>query len=68
MNERDIRKLIQAAKTAVSLIGLVHQTLWDLYPDQTMLLEDSDEELLLYSIKSALKEIHPDINAHSACG
>jgi hypothetical protein len=37
MDTTDTRKLIQAARTAVSLIGLVHQAMWDLFPSEAVL-------------------------------
>ena len=55
MNATQTRKLIQAARTAVSLIGLVHQTMWDLFPDEMLLLQESDEQRLLDAMGDALK-------------
>jgi hypothetical protein len=57
MTESEARKLLQAAKTAVSLIGLVHQALWELFPDQTMLLSENGEEYLLQALCSALRQL-----------
>ncbi len=61
MNATETRRLVQAARTAVSLIGLVHQTLWDLFPNEMLLLQESDEDRLLDAIGAALKTIpEPD--------
>lgn len=55
MNEQETRRLLQAARTAVSLIGLVHQVMWELYPDETLLLAENDETRLLNCLAGALK-------------
>jgi len=55
MIEQEARKLIQAARTAVSLIGLVHQAMWELYPDETLLLSENGEDQLLEAICTALR-------------
>jgi hypothetical protein len=59
MNATETRRLIQAARTAVSLIGLVHQTMWDLFPNEMLLLQESDEQRLLDALGDALK-LMPD--------
>ncbi len=55
MYVRDPQKLLQAARTAVCLIGLVHQTMWDLFPNEMLLLQESDEQRLLDALGDALK-------------
>ncbi len=70
MDTTDTRKLIQAARTAVSLIGLVHQAMWDLFPNEMLLLQENDEQRLLDAIDAALQlmpEAQPISNKpHSA--
>jgi len=55
MNDKETRRLLQAARTAVSLIGLVHQTLWELFPNEMLLLQESDEQRLLDALGAALR-------------
>jgi len=50
-------KLLQAARTAVCLISLLHETLWELYPDELLLLREADENHLLDAICSLLGEL-----------
>ncbi len=57
MNATQTRKLIQAARTAVCLISLVHETLWELYPDELLLLREGDETHLLDAIGQALRSL-----------
>ena len=54
---RDPQKLLHAARTAVCLIALVHETLWELYPDELLLLRESDENHLLDAISEALRSL-----------
>jgi hypothetical protein len=56
---RDPQKLLQAARTAVCLISLVHETLWELYPDELLLLREADENHLLDVIGQALRNLPP---------
>ena len=53
---RDPEKLLQAARTAVSLISLVHETLWELYPNEILLFREGDQNLLLAAIEEALRD------------
>ena len=55
MDSNETRRLVRAARTAVSLIGLVHQTMWDLFPNEMLLLQESDEQRLLDALGDALK-------------
>jgi len=59
MDQNDTRRLVRAARTAVSLIGLVHQTMWDLFPNEMLLLQESDEQRLLDALGNAL-ELFPE--------
>lgn len=54
---RDPQNLLQAARTAVCLISLVHETLWKLYPDELLLLREADEDHLLDAIGEALRNL-----------
>ena len=54
---RDPEKLLHAARTAVCLINLVHEALWELYPDETMLLREADENRLLAALEKALLDL-----------
>ena len=56
---RDPQKLLQAARTAVCLISLVHETLWELYPDELLLLREAEEDHLLNVIGQALRSLPP---------
>ncbi len=56
---RDPGKLLLATRTAVSLISLVHDALWDLYPDEMMLLREADENHLLAAIEKAIRDLPP---------
>jgi hypothetical protein len=57
MTEQEAHRLLQAAKTAVSLIGLVHQAMWELYPDETLLLSENSENQILKALCIALRQI-----------
>lgn len=57
MNETEARRLIQAARTAVSLIGLVHQSMWELYPNETLLLMENEENQILEAFCAALRSL-----------
>ncbi|NCQ35912.1 hypothetical protein GW813_12755 [bacterium] len=59
MYVRDPQKLLQAARTAVCLISLVHETLWELYPDELLLMREADENHLLNVIGQALRNLPP---------
>ncbi len=54
---RNPEKLLQAARTAVCLISLVHETLWELYPDELLLLREADENHVLDAIGQALRDL-----------
>ena len=54
---RNPQKLLQAARTAVCLISLVHETLWELYPDELLLLREADEHHVLDAIGQALRDL-----------
>ncbi len=54
---RNPEKLPQAARTAVCLISLVHETLWALYPDELLLLREADENHVLDAIGQALRDL-----------
>lgn len=56
---RNPEKLLQAARTAVCLISLVHETLWELYPDEVLLLREADENHVLDAIGQALRNMPP---------
>jgi hypothetical protein len=56
---RNPQKLLQAARTSVCLIALVHETLWELYPDELLLLREADENHLLDAINEALACLPP---------
>ena len=63
MTETEARRLIQAARTAVSLIGLVHQSMWELYPNETLLLMENAEEKILEAFCDALRTL-PEPQLH----
>lgn len=58
MNEhyfvRDPKKLIQAARTAICLVTIVQETLWELFPNELLLLKEADENHLVNAIRQAL--------------
>ena len=39
---RDPKKLIQAARTAICLVTIVQETLWELFPNELLLLKEAD--------------------------
>jgi len=60
---RDAEKLLHAARTAVCLISLVHDALWELYPDEIMLLREADENHLLATLEKALLDLPPPVSS-----
>lgn len=57
---RDPKKLIQAARTAICLVTIVQETLWELFPNELLLLKQSDENHLVDAISQALRSLPAD--------
>ena len=56
MNAIDPNRLLAAAKTAVALNTLVHETLWSLFPDELLALTDAAEPQLLALLTQAIAD------------
>jgi hypothetical protein len=55
-------KLLSAAKTSICLIGVLHETLWHLFPDEVLAFTEENEEKLLAALSIAL---HPTTDPNS---
>jgi hypothetical protein len=53
MSSIESERLLQAARTSVALITLVHETLWSLFPDELLALTEAPEHQLLDLLRSA---------------
>ncbi len=49
-------RLVQAAKTAIALGELFHDVLWQLYPDELILLSEESKDLLVRVLLDGLEE------------
>ena len=59
MNAIEPSRLLAAAKTALALSTLVHETLWSLFPDELLALTDAAESQLLELLTQALADQTP---------
>ena len=50
----DPKKLLLAAKTSISMIGIIHETLWQLFPNELLVLIEGDEEKVAGALYAAL--------------
>ena len=59
----DPNKLLLAAKTSISMIGIIHETLWQLFPNELLVLIEGDEEKVAGALNAALlQDQHPEQN------
>ncbi len=59
----DPNKLLLAAKTSISMIGIIHETLWQLFPNELLVLIEGDEEKVAGALYAALlQDQHPEQN------
>jgi len=56
LNRDEALKLIQAARTALALIEVIHSTLWELYPDQILAIKEDAERKIAEDIVRSLTE------------
>lgn len=55
----DPNKLLLAAKTSISMIGVIHETLWQLFPNELLVLIEGDEEKVSAALYAALLNERP---------
>lgn len=48
------RRLLMAAKTAISLVENMHATIWDLYADEILTIKQHEEKQIIGMLASAL--------------
>jgi hypothetical protein len=48
------KRLLQAARTSVALVTLVHETIWSLFPDELVALTENPEQELLDLLQTAM--------------
>jgi hypothetical protein len=59
----DPNRLLLAAKTSISMIGIIHETLWQLFPNELLILIEADEEKVAGALYAALfQDQHPAQN------
>jgi hypothetical protein len=54
MTPLDPVRLLQAARTSIALITLVHETIWSLFPDELIALTEYPEKEFLRFLAKAL--------------
>lgn len=56
----DLKRLLLAAKTSISMIGIVHETLWQLFPDELLIFMEGDEDKIANALYKAILRDEPD--------
>jgi hypothetical protein len=51
----DERRLFYAARTSIALLSLAFDTLWSLYPDEMLALQEHDEAEIIEALKRAVR-------------
>lgn len=56
MNVRkpDEHRLFYAAKTAIALVSLAYETLWEVYPDELFMLKEHNQKEVIAALKKAI--------------
>jgi len=60
MPTTDPKRLLLAAKTSISMIGIIHETLWQLFPNELLILTEGDEEKIQNALCAAVMQEEPD--------
>ena len=60
MPTTDPKRLLHAAKTSISLLGVVHETLWQLFPNELLIFMEGDEEKITAALCQAIFKDDPD--------
>lgn len=60
MPSTDPKRLLQAAKTSIGLIGVVHETLWQLFPNELLIFMEGDEEKIAAALCQAIFQDETD--------
>lgn len=60
MPTTDPKRLLQAAKTSISLVGILHETLWQLFPNELLIFMEGDEDKIAAALCLAISQDEPD--------
>lgn len=60
LEQRDLGRLLRAAKTSIALFEMFYETMWRLYPDELVTITEENQDLLVALLTDYIQEIKAD--------